>query len=346
MAINNWNTCVLSPNHTIRNAIDNLIKSSNRIVLVVDEEGKLIGTISDGDIRRGILEGLSLETLLVEIVHKSALVVSPDISRENVKRLMLESKLQQIPIVDKSNNLIGLHKWDELENYAEIGNLFVVMAGGEGKRLLPHTSERPKPMVMINGKPMLEHILLKAKTNGFRRFVLVVHHMSRIIEDYFGDGRKWGIEINYIKEEKPLGTAGGLALLSNLALEPFVVTNGDVLSNINYSDILQFHLKNRCSATMAVRDYEIVHPFGVVNLEGSNIIKVEEKPIFRSFINAGVYVLSVETISGLTQDAYLDMTDLLESLIIKKEKICAYLTLESWIDVGRPEDLNAAITNF
>ena len=346
MTANKWQLCVLTPGDTIRNAIDNLIESSTKIVLVVSNDGYFVGTISDGDIRRGLLRGLGLEAILGEIVHKSAIVVSPQVSREIVKQIMLENKVQQIPIVDSSNILVGLHQWDELESIPEKTNLFVVMAGGEGTRLHPHTLNTPKPMVLIQGKPMLEHILLRAKSNGFRNFILVVHHLSQIIEDYFGNGAKWGINIQYIKEETPLGTAGGLAQLSVLGKDPVLVTNGDVISNLDYSDILQFHLANGSSGTMAVRHHELVHPFGVVHLEGLNIKSIEEKPLYRNYINAGVYVISAEAIKSLDPGAYMNMTDFFATLIARSEVICAYPIHESWIDVGRPEDLKEITINF
>jgi NDP-sugar pyrophosphorylase family protein len=201
-------------------------------------------------------------------------------------------------------------------------------------------------MVPIQGKPMLEHILLRAKSNGFRNFILVVHHLSQIIEDYFGTGAKWGIHIRYIKEETPLGTAGGLSQLSGSNKDPVVVTNGDVLSSLDYSDILQFHLTNGSSGTMAVRHHEFAHPFGVVHLEGLSIKSIEEKPVYRNYINAGVYVISAEAIKTLVPGVYMNMTDFFATLIARSEVICAYPIHESWIDVGRPEDLKEVTINF
>ncbi len=343
---NNWKKCILTPRDSVRAAIDNLIASSKRIVLVVSDDGNFAGTISDGDIRRGLLKGIGLESHLSEIVQTSAIVAPPEMSRETVKQLMLTYKIQQIPIVDRQGKLQGLHEWDGLESTAPRDNVFVVMAGGEGKRLMPHTLNTPKPMVLIHGKPMLEHILVRAKTNGFRNFVLIVHHLSQTIEDYFGDGSKWEVEISYVKEEKPLGTAGGLAQLSIIGNDPVVVTNGDVLSDLNYSDLLQFHVDNNSVGTMAVRQHEIAHPFGVVNLEGLKIIGIEEKPVQRNYINAGVYVISSEVIRSLTQGAFMNMTDFFATLVAKGENVCAYPIHESWIDVGRPEDLREVTTKF
>lgn len=342
----NWRKCILSPKDSVRSAIDNLIASSARIVLVVNDDGLFAGTVSDGDIRRGLLKGVGLESQLSEIVKSSAIVAPPEMPRESIKQLMLTHKIQQIPIVDRQGKLQGLHEWDSLEASVLRENLFVVMAGGEGKRLLPHTLDTAKPMVLIHGKPMLEHILVRAKTNGFRNFVLMVHHLSQTIEDYFGDGSRWSVNITYVREEKPLGTAGGLAQLSVVEGEAIVVTNGDVICDLNYSDLLQFHLDNHATGTMAVRQHELTHPFGVVSLEGLKILGIEEKPVHKSYINAGVYVISSGAIQLLNTGSFINMTDFFAILVSRGENVCAYPIHESWIDVGRPEDLTEVNSRF
>ena len=341
-----WRKCILSPDNSVRDAIDNLIASSKRIVLIVSEEEKFLGTVSDGDIRRGLLRGIGLESRLSEIIQIEAIVATPEMPKDVIKQLMLTHKIQQIPIINSSSQLQGLLEWDHLDSAPERNNLFVVMAGGEGRRLLPHTLNIPKPMILIHGKPMLEHILLRAKANGFRNFVLIVHHLSQVIEDYFSDGTKWDIKIRYIREEQPLGTAGGLAQLSVRDSDHIVVTNGDVLSDLNYAELLQFHINTGATATMAVRQHEIAHPFGVVNLEGLRIVGIEEKPVQRNYINAGVYVISSKAIQSLAQGAFINMTDFFAKLLSGSEVICAYPIHESWIDVGRPEDLREVTTKF
>jgi dTDP-glucose pyrophosphorylase len=339
LSSDNWNKCILSPKDSIRAAIDNLISSSKRIVLIVSSDGKLAGTISDGDIRRGLLKGATLETKLSEIIQKSAIVAHPEMSREAVKQLMMKHKIQQIPIVDRSNKLLGLHEWDDLESSPVRDNLFVVMAGGKGERLMPHTLNTPKPMVLIQGKPILEHILVRARLNGFRNFVLVVHHLSQLIEDYFGDGSDWDITISYVRESSPMGTAGGLAAISESVTRPVVVTNGDVLADICYSDILDFHLNSGAFATMGVRLHEIHHPFGVVKLENHRIIEIQEKPTLRNFINAGVYVIGEQAFRYLNLETRLDMPELFNIISAAEELVCAYPLHESWIDIGTPADL-------
>jgi dTDP-glucose pyrophosphorylase/predicted transcriptional regulator len=337
-----WKKCILSPDNSVRDAIDNLIASSKRIVLVVSEDERFLGTISDGDIRRGLLRGIGLESRLSEIIQRAAIVAPPEMPRDVVKQLMLTHKIQQIPIINSSNQLQGLLEWDYLDSAPERNNLFVVMAGGEGRRLLPHTLNTPKPMVLIHGKPILEHIILRARADGFFNFVVVAHHFSHVIEKYFGDGSKWEVSIKYVIEDKPLGTAGGLHSLLDVVSEPIIVSNGDVLSDLVYSDLLQFHLDTGSSATMAVRQYEFAHPFGVVSIEGSRITLVQEKPVFHSFINAGIYAISKESLLLLERNSPMSMTELFEKLRVHDYLVSAFPIYESWIDIGNPHDLQLA----
>jgi NDP-sugar pyrophosphorylase family protein len=312
-------------------------------VLVVDKANKLIGTISDGDIRRGLLKGLDLNSSIVSVVHHNALVVPPEMGRDMVMQLMVANKIQQIPMVDEQKQLVGLHLWDEITTQPARANMMVIMAGGKGSRLLPHTQNCPKPMVIVAGKPMLEHIIERGKLEGFNHFVLAIHHLGHIIEAHFGSGERLGVKIDYLREQSPLGTAGALDLLSPRPDAPFVVTNGDVITDIRYGELLDFHNRYQASATMAVRIHEWQHPFGVVKMQGVEIIGFEEKPVARSRINAGVYVLSPEVLNELIAEARCDMPMLFERLQAKAKRTVAYPMHEPWLDVGRPDDLKVAI---
>ncbi len=342
---NHWRKCTLAPSASIRMAIGNLIESSARIVLVVSEDMKLIGTVSDGDIRRGLIKGKSLESPISEILHSDALIVGENTGLEIVRKLMTDVRIQQVPIVDGEGKLVGLHEWDKMHSGSLHENLFVIMAGGQGRRLLPHTSKMPKPMVRVDGKPMLEHIILKAKSNGFSNFVIVVHHLAEIIENHFKNGEELGVNISYIKELQPLGTAGGLALLDPLPNFPLVVTNGDVLTDVNYRNLLDFHKESGAGATMAVRMFETQHPYGVVRLKGIDIKGIEEKPIIREYINAGVYVIEPILLGRIENGTPLSMTDFIDSLSQDNVATKAYLVHENWMDVGNPNDLLRANEN-
>ena len=334
-----WRKATLPPNATIAQAIANLNESSSKIVLVVNAADELEGTLSDGDIRRSLLKGFNLQSPITDVLHRNALVVPPEMGRELVKQLMVANKIQQIPAVDAQRHIVGLHLWDEIAAPKVRPNMMVIMAGGKGVRLRPHTDNCPKPMLPVAGRPMLEHIIERAKAEGFSHFVLAVHYLGQIIEDHFGHGESMGVTINYLRENAPLGTAGALSLLKPIPEHAFVVTNGDVMTDIQYGELLDFHLRQNASATMAVRMHEWQHPFGVVQTRGIEIVGFEEKPIARSHINAGVYALDPKTLSVLSQDARCDMPTLFERLQAQSKRTVAYPMHEPWLDVGRPDDL-------
>lgn len=337
-----WRSAILPSNSTIAQAIQNLNDISLKIVLVVNEGGTLEGIISDGDIRRGLLKGLTLESSIETIVHRNAFVVPPELGRELVMQLMVANKIQQIPVVDKKHRIVGLHTWDEITLPSLRPNLMVIMAGGMGTRLRPYTSNCPKPLLEVAGKPMLEHIIDRAKLEGFNSFLITIHYLGEMIEDYFGDGRRLGVQIDYLRENSPLGTAGALSLLKPLPDMPFVVANGDVITDISYGGLLDFHVRHGAAATMAVRIYEWQHPFGVVNTEGVEIVSIEEKPVSRSHINAGVYVLDPKALNALAENVHCDMPTLFERLRAHGQQTVAYPMHEPWLDVGNPEDLRQA----
>ena len=334
-----WRQAIILESSTIGQVILNLNQGGIKIVLVVDKDTKLIGTISDGDIRRGLLKGLDLNSPIDSIVHLKALVVPPEMAHDMVMQLMAANKIQQIPIVDGQQQLVGLHLWDQISTSPVRANLMVIMAGGKGTRLLPHTQNCPKPMVLVNGKPMLEHIIDRGKLEGFNQFVLAIHHLGHIIEAHFGNGERLGVKIDYLREQSPLGTAGALGLLNPKPNAPFVVTNGDIITDIRYGELLDFHNLYQASATMAVRTYEWQHPFGVVQMQGVEIVGFEEKPLARSHINAGIYVLSPAVLNELISNASCDMPMLFERLQAKGKRTLAYPMHEPWLDVGRPDDL-------
>lgn len=334
-----WRRALLPASATIQQVIANLDQFGMRIALIVNEVDELEGTVSDGDIRRGLLRGLSMGSHVADVVHRLPLVVPPDLSRETVLHLMVANKIQQIPIVDQRRKVVGLHLWHEVTEPPKRANTMVIMAGGKGTRLRPHTENCPKPLLAVAGKPMLEHILDRAKLEGFGHFIIAIHYLGHMIEEYFGDGERFGVRIDYLREKTPLGTAGALGLLSPTPRLPIVVTNGDVLTDIRYGELLDFHGRHEAAGTMAVRMHEWQHPFGVVQIQGIDIVGFEEKPITRSHINAGVYALSPEALEALPAGAACDMPTLFERLQEKHMRTVAYPMHEPWLDIGRPEDL-------
>jgi dTDP-glucose pyrophosphorylase len=337
-----WHRAILPVSATIEEAIRNLDQVAIKIVMVVNEGGLLEGTVSDGDIRRGLLKGLALTSPIKKIIHRKPLVVPSAMGRELVKQLMVANKIQQVPAVDESNRVVGLHLWDEITAIPARSNTMVIMAGGMGTRMLPHTEDRPKPMLLIAGRPMLEHIIEHASLEGFSHFVVTTHYLGQMIEDYFASGERLGVKIDYLREKSPLGTAGALGMLKPRPDASFVVTNGDVMTDIRYGDLLDFHVRNGAAATMAVRAHEWQNPYGVVHTQGIEIVGFEEKPVSRSHINAGVYALNPEALNVLNLDERCDMPTLFERLQAKSKTTIAYPMHEPWLDVGRPVDLERA----
>lgn len=340
--VSNWREALLPAGACIRDAIRCLNDAALQIVIVVAESGELVGTITDGDIRRGLLRGLTVDSGIESIIYREPLVVPPGMRGETVAQLMLANRIHQIPVVDEKRHVVGLHQWDAMGQPTERQNRMVIMAGGLGTRLQPHTETCPKPLLPVAGKPMLEHIIERARADGFSRFVLAIRYLGDMIRDYFGDGSRWEIAIEYLEEEEPLGTAGALGLLRPESAESIVVTNGDVLTDISYGELLDFHVRNEAAATMAVRLYEWQHPFGVVRTQGIRITGFEEKPVHRSHVNAGVYALSPEALQQVTRGERCDMPALFETLRARGARTVVYPMHEPWLDVGRPSDYDRA----
>lgn len=333
-----WRKTLLAPDATLQQAILSLDTSALQIAMVVGPDDDLIGTLTDGDIRRGLLRGLDMHSPVASIVNREPLVVPPHLEREMVLQLMQANKVRQLPVVDGQRRVLGLHVWDELLVPVQRPNTMVIMAGGQGVRLRPYTERCPKPMLPVGGKPMLEHIIERARAEGFQRFMLAVHYLGHMIEEYFGDGSRWKIHIEYLREEAPLGTAGALGLLHSRPDVPLIVTNGDVLTDIHYGELLDFHNHHGASATMAVRLHEWQHPFGVVRTSGVDIVGFEEKPVIKSHINAGVYALDPSVLDHMDKGTHCDMPTLFGKLQERGLRTVVYPMHEPWLDVGRIDD--------
>ncbi len=342
LPVNQWEKALIHINSTIQQAITCLDNAAMQIVMVINKNKELVGTITDGDIRRGLLNGLQLGSSIDKVVKKEAFVVPESMETEIILKIMSANSIRQIPIIDSDRKVVGLHTWENLSIKSEIENPLVIMAGGKGTRLQPITENCPKPLLPVYGKPIMEHIIIRGISEGFSNFYVSVNYLSHMIENYFGNGEKWGVKINYIYEDKPLGTAGALTFLKQHIKVPFLVTNGDVLTHMRYSEFLDFHINHHADATMAVRIHEWQNPFGVVNIEGLNIVGLDEKPIARSHINAGIYVLDPIAFEYLKEEQNCDMTSLFERIRKSGNKTLAYPMHEPWIDIGRPDDFELA----
>lgn len=337
-----WRKALLPARSNLQQAVRSLEESSMQISLVVGENGRLLGTITDGDIRRGLLRGLSLESPIESIVHRDPLVAPPQMGRDMVLQLMQANVIHALPVVDASRKVVGLHLLNELLAPSRRPNLMVIMAGGQGTRLRPHTEKCPKPLLPVAGKPMLEHIIERAKAEGFEQFIVSLHYLGEMIVDHFGDGSKWQVEIEYVRESSPLGTAGAVSLIDPRPDRPFLLSNGDVLTDIRYGELLDFHLRQQAAATMAVRLHEWQHPFGVVKTDGVDIVGFEEKPIARTHINAGIYVFQPEAVDVLNANEPCDIPTMFARLRERGSRTIVYPMHEPWLDIGRAADYRAA----
>jgi dTDP-glucose pyrophosphorylase len=337
-----WRKSLISTGATIHDAIRGLNASGVQIALVVSADEVLVGTITDGDIRRGLLRGLDLTSPIDSIVFREALVVPPQLPRDTVLALMQANEIQALPIVDERRRVIGLHVLRELLTPVRRPNLMVIMAGGPGRRLRPETDHCPKPLLPVGGRPMLEHIIERAKGEGFSRFIIATHYLGHMIEEYCGDGSRWQVQIEYLREPTPLGTAGALGLLTPAPDAPVVVSNGDVLTDVRYGELLDFHLRHGAAATMAVRLHEWQHPYGVVRTRGVDIVAIEEKPVARTHVNAGIYALGPEAVLAVEAGEPCDMTTLFGRLQERGCRTIVYPMHEPWVDLGMPGDLERA----
>ena len=330
----------LKANDSVLNVINNINNSQYQICFIVDDQGSLIGSIADGDIRRGLIEGHSIDSLASQIMNPNPISILATQNERQAQTIMSANQIKQLPVVNEDHQLIGLHLMDQILNLAHKENSILIMAGGFGKRMMPLTENLPKPMLKVAGKPILEHIILNAKAQGFRKFIISLHYLGNLIIDHFGDGSNLDISIQYIHEIEPLGTAGAMALIDPLPNLPFIVTNGDIITDVNYANLLHFHESNKSQATMAIKKYELQNPYGVVNIKGLEITSFEEKPIQISYVNAGIYALNPSSLKYLKVDEPCDMPDLFELLKNNNHFIAAYPIHETWADVGRPIDLS------
>jgi len=332
----------LRASNTLMEVINNINESEFQICFIVDEKNILLGSITDGDIRRGLLDGHTTSSLAGDIMRKDPISIQFGASNEDARLIMKKYQIKQLPVLSESRQLLGLHLWDSIFKLKKKENSILIMAGGFGKRMMPLTENVPKPMLKVGGKPVLEHIILKAKEQGFVNFIISLHYLGDVIKDYFAEGGEFGVSIKYIHEKQPLGTAGALSLLSDIPSKPFIVINGDILTDINYSNLLEFHEANRSDATMAIKQYELQNPYGVVNTNGLEISSFEEKPIQISYVNGGIYALNPDTLSNLVANDVCDMPDFFMKLKSLNYHITAYPMHETWSEIGQPNDLSKA----
>ncbi len=342
-----WRDTLIGPDDKVLHAIKRINDTPFRIAMVVDAEMRLLGTVTDGDIRRSLLGGTSVDTEVSQIMNKSPRTASADEQWVEVCARFEPQLLRQVPIVDAAGVLIDLKQIDAAEAVQARDNWVVLMAGGEGRRLQPLTNATPKPMIKVGGLPIIETIFDSFKRNGFHRFYVSVNYKADILRDYLGDGSKLGVEIRYLEEETQLGTAGALSLIPEAPTEPMIVMNADLLTKLNFTDLIDFHTQHDSAATMCVREFDIQVPFGVTKLDAKNrVTEIEEKPIYTFFVNAGIYALDPDILAYLKSGASISMPEFLETVIGKGDDVIAFPIHEYWLDVGNLDSLELAKAQF
>ncbi|MEK4353578.1 nucleotidyltransferase family protein [Paenibacillus sp. FSL R5-0475] len=341
-----WRKILISPQVTILQTMKLIDDSALQFAIVVDENRCLLGTVTDGDIRRGLLKGLSLDTSIQKVMNETPIYENAGKKQFYYKEVMKKLKLKQLPIVNQEKQILDVIFVDNVVETSQKENTVILMAGGLGTRLRPLTDHVPKPMLKVGDKPILETIIESFKGFGFTNFILSVNYKKEIIKDYFQDGSHLDVNISYIEETKRLGTAGALSLIVEKPEHPFFVMNGDLLTKVNYEQLLNFHSETNSVATMCVREYEYQIPYGVLEMENHRLLSIEEKPIHKSFVNAGIYVLSPEVLKNIPQNEFYDMPDLFKKLMNEQIEASAFPLREYWLDIGRLDDYEKANYEF
>jgi dTDP-glucose pyrophosphorylase len=346
-SVSPWHDTLIAPDAPLLAAIRLLDRTSAQICLVVDADGRLLGTVTDGDIRRGILKGKPLESSVAEVMNREPTVGRPSDPPAKLLEMMNAKLLRQIPIVDERGRVRDLRQWTQLSQSAQVrDNWVLLMAGGEGSRLRPLTEDRPKPLLNVGRKPLLESILESLSAFGFRRFYISVRYKAEMVKEHFGDGSRWGCTIRYLEEEASLGTAGALGLLDEQPRQPLIVMNGDVLTKVNFENLLEFHQQQGSVATMCVREFDFKVPYGVVEIENHRIRDIVEKPVRRLFVNAGIYVLDPSVAASVPKGRRIDMTEVFSRVIAAGGITAAFPVWEYWIDIGQIGDFERANSDY
>lgn len=340
-----WQEILISPSTAIKDAIRAIDKGAMGIALVVDEQRRLAGTVTDGDIRRGILRGLDLEEPVKKLMNSNPITVKENVTKEELLSLMRENSIRQIPILDAQSKVIGISLLSDLiitEGEKEKANPVVILAGGLGSRLRPLTEEIPKPLLKVGGKPILELMIEQLASHGFKNIFISVCYKAQRIKEYFGDGNQLGVRISYLEEDEFTGTAAPLRLLRGHVKEPFIVINGDLLTKIHFGNLIDFHNGQGFDLTVGIKKYEFKVPYGIIQIEEEKIIDLKEKPIQSFFVNAGVYVLNPEVLEYIPEGQHFDMPELIKLLLKKGKGIGSFPIHEYWLDIGQIQDYEQA----
>ena len=343
ISMHDWRKIILKQTDTMQRAIEVLNMESLQVALVVNHADQLIGTITDGDIRRGLVKHYGLDAPVCDFMFTSPTLATVKETKEEILKKMNKVGIMQIPIVDENNQIIGLETLQHLLEKKRLDNPVCLMAGGFGTRLQPLTDHTPKPLLTVGDKPILETILDQFIEAGFHNFYISTHYKAEMVRNHFGDGSNWDVTISYIHESEPLGTAGALGLLpDDLPDIPILMMNGDLLTKVNFSELLRFHVESDGEATMCVREYDFQVPYGVITANDHKVTSIVEKPVHKFFVNAGIYVLSSKLINEVDGNSYLDMPHMLQGHIDRDRQVNIFPVHEYWLDIGQIEQFEQA----
>lgn len=329
-------------NQTIKTTLECLNANNGGVLIVVDKAGKLRGTVTDGDIRRSLLKGRTLEDPVSQAMTLNPVIAHSDMDSNERMAVLMGGSVSCVPVVNDENEVLGIDMLQDTRAHEKLPNEAVIMCGGLGSRLGNLTRTCPKPMLRIGGTPILERILGNLIQSGVRRFFLATNYLREQIEEYFEDGSRWNVEIRYLREEQKLGTGGALSLLPYQPSHSLVVMNGDLLTNMSFVNMLKFHTQNGVSATMGIVEFQYTNPYGVIRHSNSKLVEIAEKPVSTCFINSGIYVIEPEMLEYVPKNKFMNMPDLLLQAKEKGHSIGVYPIYETWLDIGRPDDFSLA----
>lgn len=340
--IKDWHKITIGKDNTIREAMLLLDSHALRIVIVLNSENKLLGTVTDGDIRRGLLKGLTLESCVFEIMNNEPHYLSEGDSQAKANQLLRHAGLLMAPVLNTDGIVVGVFRAEDARVANHIEEPVVIMAGGYGKRLLPLTKKTPKPMLEVGGKPILAHTIEELLSQGFTNFYITTHFKNDVIEDYFTPSRYPSCKIQFIYEKQPLGTAGGVSLLKDKISTDFILVNGDVVLKANLVELLEHHKTHKYDCSVSVKRHDHMVPFGVVSIDGNQITNIHEKPIYKYFYNAAIYCFNDSVFEVLRKDVRIDAPALINKMLNRKMKVGAFFLYEDWLDIGSHEDYKKA----
>jgi dTDP-glucose pyrophosphorylase len=342
-----WQKLLISSDTSIRDAISVIDQASLQHCLVVDAQRTLMGVVSDGDVRRGILRGVDIDGSVATVMNDNPVTAEAGLSRDAYLNVFYGKSVRLLPLVDSENCVVDVLVLDQLTaETPRYDNWIVIMAGGLGQRLRPRTLNTPKPLLKVGDRPIVETIVTELASQGFRNFYISVNFQADKLREHLGDGNRWNVNINYIDESEPMGTAGSLTLLEDKPTSPLIVMNGDLLTKLNFVGLLDLHNENKATGTVWLREYDFQIPFGVVKTEDLRVVELDEKPLHRFMVNAGIYVLNPEVVDMIPANVRVDMTDVFQDLLRRDETVIGCPIHEYWIDIGREEDFLRANDDY